>query len=45
MTSAVDDLVLDFYERLFTSILADPFKKKISDRRRSKKVIRHQQVK
>lgn len=40
MTETVDDLILDFYERLFTNIFSDPFKKKISDRRKSKKVIR-----
>lgn len=40
MTAAVDDLVLDFYERLFTNIFSAPFRKKISDRRKSKKVIR-----
>ncbi|MEM8830303.1 MAG: NACHT domain-containing protein [Cyanobacteria bacterium P01_G01_bin.19] len=40
MTSAVDDLVLDFYERLFTNIFFAPFQAKISDRRKRKKVSR-----
>ena len=40
MTSTVDDLVLDFYDQLFTGIFSTPFKKIISDRRKSKKVIR-----
>ena len=39
MTSAVDNLVFDFYDELFASIFSNPFREEISDRRKSKKVI------
>ncbi|MDJ0901412.1 MAG: NACHT domain-containing protein [Xenococcus sp. MO_188.B8] len=40
MTSTIDDLVLDFYYELFTSIFSEPFREDISDRRKRNKVIR-----
>ena len=40
MTSTIDDLVLDFYCELFTSIFSDPFREDISDRRKRNKVFR-----
>lgn len=41
MSSSIDDQVLEFYGQLFDSLFSEPFREKISERRKRNEVIRH----